>query len=169
MELEREMLVARLVALVNRQAFLMQSPPPEEWPEIELTMLQLRTLVLLSRCPRRMSDIAAHLGTVLSSATSLVERLEAKGLVERVHDPSDRRVVLCRLTSHGEDALDRTWRFRQSRIEDVAGLLTDDELALVVRAMEAVSAAVSRASDRTDTPTCDTERAVQQVSEVVQR
>jgi len=50
-----------------------------------------------------------HLGAALqlrpSSATSLADRLEGAGLVERSADPSDRRVTLLRLTERAADAL----------------------------------------------------------------
>jgi DNA-binding MarR family transcriptional regulator len=50
-----------------------------------------------------------HLGAALqvrpSSATSLADRLEGAGLVERSADPSDRRVTLLSLTERAADAL----------------------------------------------------------------
>jgi DNA-binding MarR family transcriptional regulator len=120
-------------------------PGAEEWPDVELTMSQLRTLLFLTEGPRRMSEIAANLGSSVSSATSMVERLESKDLVERRHDPDDRRVVMCHLTRYGKRDVERFWRLRQTRIRVLAHLLTAEELDRVVEAMQLVADALARA------------------------
>lgn len=120
----------------------------EGWPELELTMPQFRALLLLGQGPRRMGDLASHLGVSLPSATSVVERLVQKGLVERRDDPSDRRVVLCALTPRGREEVEKVWRAGQMRLEAVADALSTEELALVVRAMELVLEALRRRGDR---------------------
>ncbi len=52
-----------------------------------------------------MSRLAELLDVSLSNATGLVDRMEERGLVERVRVPDDRRVVLVRLTAAGQAAL----------------------------------------------------------------
>lgn len=125
-------------------------PGAEEWPDVELTMGQLRTLVLLAERPRRMSEIASSLGTSLSSTTSMIERLESRYLVARMHDLDDRRVVMCQITSLGHDEIERFWRFRQSRIRALANLLERDEFELVIGALQVVSDALAR-SEKSET------------------
>lgn len=51
--------------------------------------------------PLPLSQLAERLHCVRSNATQLVDRLEADGLVERVHDPANRRSVLARITEKG--------------------------------------------------------------------
>lgn len=119
-------------------------PASGEWPDVDLTMGQLRTLVFLAEGPRRMSEIAASLGTSLSSTTSMVERLVGRQLVGRKQDPEDRRVVMCHLTSLGRQDLERFWRLRQSRIRSLAELLTEDEFEQVVSALQVVADALAR-------------------------
>lgn len=136
--------IERFIQLSQSLGARLSRPDADEWPDIELTMSQLRTLILLTARPRRMSDIAASLGSSLSSATSMVERLESKGLVEREHDPEDRRVVMCHLTMLGRADVERFWRLRQSRMRAVAGLLTGEELERVLSALQLVADAVTR-------------------------
>ncbi|GIX47181.1 MAG: hypothetical protein KatS3mg131_1392 [Candidatus Tectimicrobiota bacterium] len=57
--------------------------------------------VLGERGECRMRELAAACGVALSTATGLVDRLVAKGLVQRRHGESDRRLVLVRLTGRG--------------------------------------------------------------------
>ena len=48
-----------------------------------------------------MSTISKFTNVTVSVATRFIERLEGKGLVERVPDEKDRRVVLVRLSDEG--------------------------------------------------------------------
>lgn len=51
--------------------------------------------------PLPLSQLAEKLHCVRSNATQLMDRLEADGLVERVHDRADRRSVLAQITEEG--------------------------------------------------------------------
>jgi DNA-binding MarR family transcriptional regulator len=50
----------------------------------------------------RMSDIAENTGLSLSSATAVIDKLEAKNFVRRDRSSEDRRVVSVSLTEEGE-------------------------------------------------------------------
>ncbi|THA33187.1 MarR family transcriptional regulator [Streptomyces sp. A1277] len=78
-----------------------------------LTGAQARVLGLLSVEPLPMRRIAQKLKCEPSNVTGIVDRLEARGLVERRPDPADRRVKLAAPTERGastalqlRDALD---------------------------------------------------------------
>ncbi|MFN8541900.1 MAG: MarR family transcriptional regulator [Thermomicrobiales bacterium] len=148
MDGERQGLVERLIAVTDRMAAHSRKAAMEGWSDIELTMPQLRALGFLAHAPRRMGDLAAYLGSSVSSTTSLVERLEGKALAERMHDPTDRRVVMCALTVQGQELMDRFWRMQRLRLEAVADILTTDELAQVIAAMELMEAALARDAAR---------------------
>ena len=51
--------------------------------------------------PLPLGTLADRCACVRSNITQLVDRLEMDGLVQRVHDPRDRRSVLAELTSEG--------------------------------------------------------------------
>ena len=53
-----------------------------------------------------MGHLAEILGASMSSATGIIDRMEERGLVERVRVPGDRRVVLVRATATGLDLVD---------------------------------------------------------------
>jgi DNA-binding MarR family transcriptional regulator len=142
-----EALAGHLVALVQQMLLQFRASSLEDWSALELTMPQLRTLLLLEGGPRRMSEIATYLGSALPSATTMVDRLVAKHLVERVADPTDRRVVTCRLTEQGRAEITRVWHVSQARVLQVANTLTPDELETVLRALEILHEATARQSD----------------------
>ena len=59
--------------------------------------------------PRPMRSVADRLKCDPSNVTGLIDRIEARGLVERTADPADRRVRLLALTDRGRrvrDAVD---------------------------------------------------------------
>lgn len=72
-----------------------------------LTGAQARLLTLLQHRPLPMREIARRLKCEPSNVTGIVDRLEARGLVERRSDPADRRVKLAAVTEEGHDTAER--------------------------------------------------------------
>ncbi|MFG2139942.1 MarR family winged helix-turn-helix transcriptional regulator [Streptomyces sp. NPDC048650] len=66
-----------------------------------LTGVQARLVALLTHGPLPMRRIAEQLKCEPSNVTGLVDRLEARGLVQRRPDPADRRVKLVVVTDAG--------------------------------------------------------------------
>jgi DNA-binding MarR family transcriptional regulator len=150
MDNTRGKLAERFVELMDQISVKRRPSTPGWWDDLELTMPQARTLFYLSHGPRRMSDISANVGRGMSSATSMIDRLVKRRLVQRLEDASDRRVVECRLTSQGEDLVERFLRLGRMRNEAIAETLTLEELEVVVPAMEILSRAVRRERDRSE-------------------
>ena len=69
--------------------------------EHSLTGAQARVLGLLALEPMPMRQVAQKLKCEPSNITGIVDRLEARGLVERRPDPADRRVKLAAPTPEG--------------------------------------------------------------------
>ncbi len=135
----RHELRARFRALaeyLNRQ---LHTGRLDEWEDLDMTIPQIKTLVLLEEVgPLRMGNIASYLGRALSATTTVLDRLVEKGLVDRVSDTRDRRVVICRLTESGEQAIDRFWQIGQERLDGLADRMDDEQLETVVKALEAI-------------------------------
>ncbi|MFC4948023.1 MarR family winged helix-turn-helix transcriptional regulator [Pseudonocardia sp. GCM10023141] len=69
---------------------------------LDITPSQSRAVVVLMRHgTMRLSELAEHLRIVARSATEVVDGLQARGLVERLPDPGDRRATLVALTDKG--------------------------------------------------------------------
>jgi DNA-binding MarR family transcriptional regulator len=68
--------------------------------ELDLHPAQAGVLLHLAT-PLPMTEIAARLGCDNSNVTGLIDRLQARGLVERRPSPEDRRVRLVELTEAG--------------------------------------------------------------------
>jgi DNA-binding MarR family transcriptional regulator len=106
------------------------------WLELEISTPQLKTLI--SICEEemiRMRELAHILGGSFSNATVLVERLVDRGLVERLAEPRDRRVVMVRATKDGQrlvEQLATSWRTLSAPLLET---LTSEDLATVHEAL----------------------------------
>ena len=144
----KQQLTDRFVDLVEQMNQRMHCRPPDKWSDLELTISQIRTLALLQQEPQRMGIISSYLGSTLSSATSIIDRLVERGLVGRGQDPDDRRVVTCHLTELGQTTIEQFWQIGHTRIIDLSEQLDVGELERVVDAMEILNVA----SQRLDNP-----------------
>ena len=147
MEPAKNELAEKLVEYLERTYAGMQSEASEQWTDAELTLPQLRTLMMLSQRPQRMGAIAQHLNSSLSSATSMIDRLVDKGLVERVSSNEDRRVVACQLTAAGQEEIGRFWSIGRVGMTRIAGYLSVEELRTVVNAIKLLYEAGEKAFD----------------------
>lgn len=75
------------------------------WRSHELTLAQVQCLRILSQQPEQAGDLAKKLSMSSTSLTRVLERLEARSLVERTLDLHDRRRVWVRLTDTGRTAV----------------------------------------------------------------
>lgn len=146
---------ARFFDLLSHIYRQVRSGPLDLWEDLELTRAQLRTLTLLADGPDRMTSIASRLGISLPAATGLIDRLVAKGLVERERDPDDRRAVVCSIAPEGWRAIDRFSEVGRDEFEEVVRWLTPDELETVVAGVALVVEAIDRADDARKVPAAE--------------
>ena len=92
-----------------------------------------------------MSHLADMLDVSLSAATGLVDRVEERGFVERIRVPSDRRIVLVRITAAGRQMLDDVEILREGIIRRVLDELDEAQLSAVAAAMADLRVAVETA------------------------
>ncbi len=93
----------------------------------------------------RMTDLAGAVVTSKSGLTSIVDRLEAEGLIERRPDPSDRRVTRIALTKLGEQRFaEATKHHRQVVRRLFTSQVSDAEAQVIVEVLERVRGGLSR-------------------------
>lgn len=114
---------------------------------LELTVPQVCVLMFLRPAPQRIGRLAERLSTSLPSATSIANRMEQRGLIERAHDETDGRAVLCRLTRSGEELIDRLYQHQRGLMATRFESLSLGELGTVSHAFELMARAVQHFSD----------------------
>jgi len=136
---EKEELIENILQLTDstfRELFPML---PKEWLHLDLTMSQLKVVLLLFISgPSRMSDIASALGVSLATATGVMDRLVERDIVLREGDPKDRRVVLCRLSNKGEKLISGLWQLSRDPAGELMRALVPSQLLLITEALESL-------------------------------
>lgn len=132
----KEALAERLTDLMQRVLRRTRPLLAEELSEVELTMPQYRTLALLTHGPARVCDLAEALGIRPPTASGIVDRLVAKGLVDRRPGATDRRSVSCVLTAAGRNEIDRRFHISRKRVRSIVDNLSRDALAEILHGME---------------------------------
>lgn len=100
MALHRDPVTAEVVALFGRIVTRYNDEFDGAADRHELTRLQAKALVFVEE-PRLMRDLARHLRVMPSSATGIVDRLAARGLVDRRSVEADRRASMIVATEDG--------------------------------------------------------------------
>jgi len=71
----------------------------------QLNISTISVIFQLERHSMKMNDIADYLNITLGAATSLVDKLERRQLVERIRSVEDRRIIYVQLTDAGREKL----------------------------------------------------------------
>lgn len=108
---------------------------------------QLRALTLLDGDPgSNLGRLAEAMDVALSTASRLVERLVASGLVDRRASEVNRREVTLRLTEHGADTLSRYDAIRLEGMRRVLDRLAPGDRDALITGLRALSRADATAA-----------------------
>ncbi|MEU4244672.1 MarR family transcriptional regulator [Actinoplanes sp. NPDC026619] len=114
----------------------------------EVTLPQFRTLVVLvSRGPQRIVDLADELGVTSSTATRMCNRLVRKGLAARQERADDRRAAWVTLTPAGRDLVGGVMSRRRNMIAALVGDLSLTRPLAFAAMLNALVEAAGEASD----------------------
>ncbi|MEU5272385.1 MarR family transcriptional regulator [Streptomyces hygroscopicus] len=111
----------------------------------DISFTAASTLGRLSReGPSRLTALAADEGVTQPSMTQLIQRLERQGLVTRVDDPHDGRVVLVAITDAGRELLAERRRGRTDRLAELLATLSPEDQEALATAVRAATPAFQR-------------------------
>lgn len=115
----------------------------------DVSLAQYRALVVLaSRGPQRVSDLAEGTGVGTSTATRMCDRLVRKQLVRRHRLSADRRAVQVALTQSGRELVAEVTRRRRAEITSVVCQLSWQAQLQVVEALRAFAAAAGEVPEQ---------------------
>jgi len=102
-----------------------------------LTESQSELLWLVGRRPGiSVSVAAAELGLVPNTASTLVSKLVANGLLVRTVDDTDRRACQLRLAEPTQQIVDASRATRRALLAEVLGELADDQIESLTKGLE---------------------------------
>jgi MarR family transcriptional regulator, temperature-dependent positive regulator of motility len=99
----------------------------------QLTVGQLEVLELLKVYePMKPSELLPHLETTPAAITTLLDRMERGGLVERNRDEGDRRIVWVTMTELGRTEVERGVAVRSTIVNQSLDLVSSHNRQLLV-------------------------------------
>ena len=135
----REELENEVVTRYRKSVQALKASSGAVWMEIDLTIAQFRTLLVLAEeGPLVIGQIAQRMGIGLSTGGHLVDRLVQAGLAERTEDAEDRRRTLAQLTPKGEDLYTRLLN-PSLQMQSLIQRLDDNDLAAFLQALKALN------------------------------
>ena len=126
MVVTRRQVVGELGAALQRYQRSVQAYDDAVGRALGLGAADLRCLDWLADGPKTAGVLATAIGLRPAATTALIDRLEAKGLVERVRDEHDRRRVLVRMT---EDGMHSTYAMYAPLVDEGQGLFSGHTVA----------------------------------------
>jgi len=117
------------------------------WHAAQLTLVQVRVLRRLSRRAYALGELGSELALAPPSMTRLIDRLEERGLIERIRDGEDRRKVMAALTAEGRRLVSAVPLLEGTAIRKaVAGMKVADR-ERIATALRDFNSAVRNAED----------------------
>lgn len=141
-DLRREVLVDEVLGELTNIRMKDWLGALKRWQHGALSMVHLNVLMLLrSNGPLPMSRLADLLDVSVASATGIIDRMEKRGVVERQHSESDRRVVEIHLTRRGNAVFTVMDAERRKRFRKLVALMGDSELSALLIGLRALRVA----------------------------
>ena len=115
---------------------------------INLTVLEFKVLDNLYELgPTTMIDLASLLSVTQAWVTSLIDRLEERGLVIRERSSSDRRVIFVNLTDSGKQLRAKGKAIQRKTMEEIFGVLDSSELKSFDASIKKIRSKLEKSED----------------------
>jgi DNA-binding MarR family transcriptional regulator len=120
----------------------------QKWHQGAVSLVHLNVLALLEASgPMPMGRLAEQLDISVASITGVIDRMEARGLVERRRDSEDRRVILVHPGKGGRKLFEDIGKRRRLGLAALLSKLSDEQLQGLLarhRALRAARTGVAR-------------------------
>ncbi len=98
-------------------------------------LLRIFTFLACANTPPTMSELGIELGTPPSSTSRVVDWLVRAGIIERVGDPDDRRIVRVRLTENGQHIYLTGMQYNKKQLITMLAIYTPEEQEQLLQLM----------------------------------
>jgi DNA-binding MarR family transcriptional regulator len=140
-----EALLDALVGELHEMVGMMRCAGTGRMVKSGISMTHLHILWLLEHHgDLTMGRLAELVDVSLSNASGLIDRMEERGLVERIRVPDDRRVVLVRCSPEGAQMRDEIEAIKQDQMRSILGKLDRDQLTRLLGAVGDLRGAVGQ-------------------------
>jgi DNA-binding MarR family transcriptional regulator len=141
----REQAIAQVMECWRDVFHAINPPALSDWLALDLTMAQLKALfVLTGGEPVTIGALGQALGIQLPAASHAAENLVRLELARRYEDPADRRRTFVQLTPRGRELVEQLRAGQRGQFHRWLAELSDDDLAALLRGLQAIAAAAAR-------------------------
>lgn len=142
--MDREGLVDEILMLLPVLTRGLGKPDPSEIGELArrgipvnatLSPGHVQVLIALGKGPHSIGRLAEAVGVTPPAATQLVDRLSEHGMIERRHDPADRRIVLVDYVPGMQDIARRMMESRSGKLREALDRMTDEEVRALLKGL----------------------------------
>jgi DNA-binding MarR family transcriptional regulator len=114
----------------------------QRWHQGSVSLVHLNVLTLLEASgPMPMGRLAEQLDISVASMTGVIDRMEARGIVERRRDSKDRRVILVQPAKGGRKLIQDIGKRRRIALAVLLSKLDDSQLEGLLEGHRALRAA----------------------------
>ena len=134
--MDKTKLIKEIIELQRQVDRSRRQPTLDVWMSLPITIAQLKSLFFISnQGGSNLGQLAAALGVTPANVTGIVDRLLEHGLVSRKENMQDRRMLLLRTTSKGEELVANLRERRRSHLSEILARLSVDELATLAQGL----------------------------------
>ena len=131
----------------------------QRWHQGSISLIHLNVLTLLEASgPMSMGRLADALDISVASITGVIDRMEARGLVERRRDAEDRRVVLVQPAKGARKVFGEIDSRRRKGMQRLLARLSDEELSGLLQGHRALRRARTEFAQRVGVDKADAAR-----------
>lgn len=151
--MKEEMLKNEMWLLVRAIAEGIEDTLAPAAEESGLTLTQVRVLMCCMHQPDLTAgELAKRSGMAAANLSSMCKRLEGQGLLYRLRDPEDERLVHIRLTVRGEAAMRTMDAAIQSRYGSIFSEEDPEEIAQILAGLQKLNALLKRLGRKPEKP-----------------
>lgn len=112
----------------------------------EMTISQVRALAIFvnEKEPMKMSDASKRLNVCMPTATQVIDKLVNMGLLERIKNEDDRRLVLITMNDKGKRIFSKTQKRREESFKWWFSKISQDEQQKLLETIEGLIGIVNR-------------------------
>ncbi|MGI6364296.1 MAG: MarR family winged helix-turn-helix transcriptional regulator [Bacillota bacterium] len=131
--------VGEIDKLIRRVSFVIKCRGRDILNEFDITTPQFNALLLLKEHgDMTIGDLGAKMYLASSTATDLIDRMERNGLVVRVRDSNDRRVVRLHMLEKGHQMIKEVLTNRKRYLSTILSQVPEAELEALKKALQSL-------------------------------
>jgi len=147
--MEKSELTQEIIRLHRKVNRILRDYDVDVWMDLSLTIPQLKCLFFISNQGKtNFRKLAERMKVSPSNITGIIDRLVEQGLVSRVENPEDRRILNLQTTSKGEALIAELRERRSIYLTQILADLNTKELDHIAQGLDLLAQAAEEYSAR---------------------